>query len=530
MNSFLEAVASHDTYTENGAVSHGTTGKGLLDYFANSGTYRDRTQAEVDADVSKMWAESPKITLQMLMYLRTVTRKVHGVGDSVHKGQGARDEFRKAIGWVAKYHSDVLNKNLWIIPHVGCWKDLWHKDLAPHLNEDKVIELIKEGMQHDYHSPLIAKYLPKIRSASNTHNDEHKRKNRFARKICSALNWTERNYRSFKSSGPSHQFQRDMSHKNWNGIDFSKIPGKALFQLTTNKGRTDKKTTLERHNLEKRYLGWLAKQPTAKFTGYAYELMKGAGFTCYGANEPLSLTKKMTIDKQFEGLLKTAKSDKGGISGNVWCAIDTSSSMSCTVADGSVTAFDVCVSLGVYFSSLNEGSFKDNIIMFDDDSTIKKIKGTFTDKIGQICSETTAWGSTNFQSVINEIVRVRQSNPNIPIADYPETLLVVSDMQFNSSSNVETNHETAMRKLRAVGLPDIQVIWWDCSGRKKDFPSKATDAGTVLISGFDGSIVTNILGGETTTVDKVTGKKRMLNAYENMLKALNQDILNMIEI
>ena len=39
-------------------------------------------------------------------------------------------------------------------------------------------------------------------------------------------------------------------------------------------------------------------------------------------------------------------------------------------------------------------------------------------------------GSTNFQSVVDEIVRIRKSNPNIPLEDYPSTLLVVSDMQF----------------------------------------------------------------------------------------------------
>jgi hypothetical protein len=32
---------------------------------------------------------------------------------------------------------------------------------------------------------------------------------------------------------------------------------------------------------------------------------------------------------------------------------------------------------------------------------------------------TTAWGSTNFQSVIDLLVRIRRDHPTIPIADYP---------------------------------------------------------------------------------------------------------------
>lgn len=541
MNSFLKAVSSYDTYTENGAVSHSTSGDSLLDYFANAGAYRDRDIASVHADMGKIWAESPKMTLQMLFYLRMITRQVSGLSEKIQKGQGSRDEFRKAIGWVAKYHPDMFAKNMWLIPHVGCWKDLWHKDLAPHLDENQVLDLIKEGIQHEYHAPLIAKYLPKIRSASNTHNDEHKRKNTFARKVCSHLNWTEKAYRRFKSSGQSHQFQRDMSERHWSKIDFSKIPGKALLQIASNKGRADGKTTLERHDLEKRYIGWLAKQPTAKFTGYPYELFKSCGFNTYGPSNPPSLAQKMTIDKQFEGLLEKAKKDEGGIKGNVWCAIDTSASMGCGVAGNSgVTAFEVCVSLGVYFSSLNEGTFKDNIIMFDSESSVKKLSGGFVDKCLQITNATTAWGSTNFQSVIDEIIRIRKTNPKIPLSDYPETILVVSDMQFNPSdryrynayttSDVETNYNAAMRKLKAVGLPNVKVVWWDCTGRKTDMPSKAEDAGTTLISGFDGAIITNILGGETKTVDKKTGKVRELNAYENMLKALDQEVLNMVTI
>ena len=49
-------------------------------------------------------------------------------------------------------------------------------------------------------------------------------------------------------------------------------------------------------------------------------------------------------------------------------------SMGCSVANG-VTAYDIYIGLGIYFSSLNEGAFKDNVIMFDTESTVKKTVG-----------------------------------------------------------------------------------------------------------------------------------------------------------
>jgi hypothetical protein len=542
-NAFLEAVAQHDTYTENMAISHSTTGDALLDYFAKAGTFRDRPVEDVHADVSRIWAESPQVALQILFYLRMVTRTTKGffASEKVQKGQGVRDEFRKAVAWVASYHPEVFYTNMWLMPIVGCWKDLWHTDLIDVLDNEKVWELVQRGMGDNYNRALLAKYLPKIRSKRNTYNNRHHRLNQFARGLCVRMGWNEKQYRQFKASGEAHTFQRAMSGGLWDQLDFARIPGKALFQLLNSKGR-DGVTTLERHNLEKRYLSWLKTQPVAKFTGYVYELMKAVDIGLFGNKLSLTAAQKYTLDKQFAGLLQLAKKDEGGLSGNVWCALDTSGSMTHEVTKN-VSAYDICVSLGIYFSSLNEGAFKDHVIMFDNVSQVKKLNGEFTDKVLQIRQASTAWGSTNFQSVIDEIVRIRCSSPNVPLEDYPDTLLVVSDMQFNPAAHgnywnqptfthadSQTNYEVAMKKLSKVGLGKMRIVWWWVTGRCDDFPSTIRDEGVAMIGGFDGAVITNILGGEQTTIDEKTGEVRQLNAYENMLKALNQEVLTQIKL
>lgn len=523
-NKFLAAVSQHDTYTENGAVSHSTTGDGLLDYFSKAGTYKDRAIGDVYRDISKCWAESPKITMQMIFYLRMVTRQTKGFlnSDAVQKGQGIRDEYRKAITWVAINHPEILYSNLWLMPLVGTWKDLWHETLLDVLDRDKVYELIQRGMNDKYNAALIAKFLPKIRSKSHVFNARHKKLNDFARGLCSRMGWTEKNYRQYKSAGEAHKFQKDMCNNRWTDLNFKAIPGKALFSLVNHKGKKDKKTTLERHNLEAKYLKWLDTQPVAKFTGYVYELLKAA--QVHG----LSLSQKHTLDKQFDGLIQLARKDRKGLTGNVWCALDTSGSMSSGLYEHNVTPLQVCVALGIYFSTLNQGAFQDSVIMFDNTSKVLKLKGTFTEKVAQVPHN--AMGGTNFQSVVDEIVRVRRTHPEIPIEEYPETLLVVSDMQFNCTGSTKTNYEAMMSKLQAVGLPNIKCVWWWVTGRGKDFPSTGLDEGVTMIGGFDGAIITNILGGETTTVDKITGKIRQLNAYEQMLKALNQESLNAVSM
>ena len=201
-----------------------------------------------------------------------------------------------------------------------------------------------------------------------------------------------------------------------------------------------------------------------------------------------------------------------------------------------LSALDVCVSLGIYFSALNEGAFKDNVIMFNSTSERLQLKGKFTEKCGQVPAN--AMGGTNFQSVIDEIVRIRKANPSIPIEDYPTTLLVVSDMQFNPTSsrtsyygssygyrwnkdNENTNYEEAMAKLTKVGLTEINIIWWDVTGRGRDVPVRKGDARTALLSGFDGAIITEILGGN---------EQKALDMTEVMNTALGQDLLMQITL
>ena len=523
------------TVNEKGAKALATSGKNSLNYFANIGTYRGRDLKEVAKDMSKAWKEDPLLALSILFYARMVTRKTKGGFEStkVQKGQGVKDEFIKGLQYVESNHPEILKKNLWIVPLVGSWKDLWYDSANSghyhYIMPEEVYSLIKDYIRKDeYNRSLIAKYLPRIRSGKQVKNDRHKRMNKWALGLCSFLGWSQKDYRKFKSNpaNVAHLWQRKMSAKEWDEIDFNKIPGRAISQMINNKGK-DGKSALQRHGLETKFETWLDTQPIAKFTGYVYELFKQA--------QPYKLPsfKEKLINKQFDGLLALAKADGvSGLQGNVWCALDTSSSMGCPVLPQSVlSAYDICISLGIYFSSLNEGAFKDHVVMFDDRSKVLKLKGTFVEKVKQISMASTAWGSTNFQSVIDEIVRVRKSYPEIPVSEFPETILVVSDMQFDpAGKNTETNYEHMMKKLTAVGLDKVKVIWWNVTGRSKTFTNKFDDNGVTLISGFDPAIISLILGGEKEKVDEVTGKVRALTPYENMMKALDQEVLKLLKI
>src|SRR3990172_7172782 len=260
-NQFTQALGQKNTITWNDAVSNSTSGDLILDYFAKCGSFRGRSQSEVDASMGAIFGTDPVLAMKTVFYNRMITRRVRGFTETekVQRGQGQKDEFVKSLIWLERNYPNLLYNNLWIVPAVGSWKDLWYDSPATKLwhyvNPQQVYQLIEKGLADPYHRALIAKYLPKIRSRRNAKTERHKRLNVWARNLCTHLEWTERDYRKFKSNpeNSAHLFQRLMCSSLWDKLDFKAIPGRALFNLTNRKGK-DGESFLSRHSLEDKYI------------------------------------------------------------------------------------------------------------------------------------------------------------------------------------------------------------------------------------------------------------------------------------
>ena len=118
-------------------------------------------------------------------------------------------------------------------------------------------------------------------------------------------------------------------------------------------------------------------------------------------------------------------------------------------------------------------------------------------------------------------------------------------MQFNPSTNrwgnsgwatsaqEKTNYEMATKKLSAVFpkefVDNFKIIWWYCANRDtRDFPSTMEDAGTYMIGGYDGAIISFILGGDAPVKVDETGKKVQPTMEDVINAALNQEALALI--
>lgn len=535
--------------TENGATQLISTGSALVDQFGKAGNYRGRAIDDVFAEQAKIWGENSEMALRFPFYLRMITRKIKVGNDNTtekpQNGQGARDEAFKRLLWIAKNHRADFDNNIFLLPLVGSWKDIWTMMFYDKMNNinavdhNMMFELLMNGLKSEVHVDLVKKFMPRIKSSSKCNTDWTKETNAYAKEFAKFMGVSYSEYNKLKSSGKAHDFQKIICARQYDKLEWKKIPGRALHLLVKGK-------FLENHNLKDSYTKWILSQPTAKFTGYVFELAKTIREKCgimggsYGSStDRLPIELKHTVDAQFEQLAKTAL-EGGKITENVLCCLDTSGSMTTRVQGlNNVSCLDVATSLAVFFAKINKGAFHNSIMAFDHVSSLFELPSeSFCENINSLPN--CGYGDTNFISIIDAIIKIREENPNIPLEEYPTTLLVVSDMEFNSPSfcghrSSDTNNEVARKKLLTAFPKDfvdkVRFIWWNVASRHgtKGFESTANDNGSMFLSGFDGSIMTMLLG-EDCVVDKESGEVHRPTAEEIVKNALSQEIFTYVEL
>lgn len=547
-------VANNLTTTTNGAVVPISTGDVLIDQFGRAGSFRGRDFKAVSEDMEKLWASNPENALKFTFYLRMITRAIKLTKDKttekLQKGQGSRDESFKRLLWIAKTHPEIFYKNIWLLPLIGSWKDIWTlmvmaRDLDINLENKVMFALMAVGLKEETQKDLILKFMPRIKTTSNLKTDRSFSLTTLAKSFADYLGLSSRQYNKMKSTGAAHLFQRQICDQDYEALKWGSIPGIALGILTSGK-------FLSNHELVDNYMEWLEKQGTVKFNGYPYDLFKrlckgrsayyllgyGRG---YGM-ETVPVVVRKTVDLQFKDLIDKIEAE-GKWNENVLCALDTSGSM----ASGwkGVAPIDVCLSLGIYFSTLNKGHFHKKVMTFDSHSEVVQLAGSFTEMVSQIKRD--AMGGTNFESIIDSLLTYRRTHPNVPLNEFPTTLLVVSDMQFNEfeinpksryawAERKVLSKETVYKKMREKLLTvfpkefvdSMKFIWWNVNGEHENQPATLRDGNMYFFSGMDGAVVSMVLG---TDEEKKPEKEKVTKTMEEVAtEALNQEILRYVTL
>jgi hypothetical protein len=206
--------------------------------------------------------------------------------------------------------------------------------------------------------------------------------------------------------------------------------------------------------------------------------------------------------------------------------VDVSGSMSCSAGSSdSLTCMDVAISLGIYISERNEGTFKDSFLTFSSTPSLQYLTGdSLKGKLQQLGSA--HWGMSTNLTATFDLLLDQAVTHNIPLEEMPTKILILSDMEFDAAigncweKNPDWN-PTAMEMIKTKyeesGYEMPAIVFWNLNSRGNDnFPVKQDEMNTALISGFSPSILKSVLNGENLTPYSVMMKTVDSVRYENI--------------
>jgi hypothetical protein len=465
------------TVTTNGMRARTTSSNALVDLFNVIGSAR---QQDLSQRFSLAALENEEIALRILLWAR-----------DIRGGAGERSTFRKLLSLLDTVEPTSAAKIMHLVPIVGRWDDLFaykSKD-----NRDEAFSMIAQALNDG--DSLCAKWMPREKGT----------KSALARELISWLGLSPRSYRKM-IAGLTNVVENKMCAKEWDKIDFSKLPSVASARYQKAFGRNTPDTY-------GKYLAELKKpeserDPSVKINAsalYPHDVIKAC---LYGHSD--------AADAQWEALPNYCGDTK------ILPVSDVSGSMKERLDKSGLTAYDVSLALGMYFADKNEGDFKGLMLPFSGEAKFFKIAGNLKRKINTVRANGSDWGSnTNLEGAFVEILRVAKKG-GVAKEDMPKYILLLSDMQFDRCVRKSDDSALSMikRMYAEAGYEVPQIVFWNLVGRAYDnTPVKFDKGGTALVSGYSPALLKAVLSMELED----------FTPYNVMLKTVMNDRYNYLE-
>lgn len=575
---FINQLSDNITYTENGHVCLAHLNDDLVELFFN--LVRNNNPEEMMLKImNQAKTDQNPILIQNLFILAFQTRWCRG-------GKGERKLFYDMLKVLYRHFPTIVTNCLDLIPLFGYWKDLFNLleefenintlqygnvlyepllnlCMKQHLND--MAELKKEKPELSFY----AKYFPSQRNLKKIEKTDLKnklnRRNKFFKDLAILLypypsNCSNKS-KHFKYAcmklRKDHTMLRKaldipevkMCAQKWSEINFSRVcsqcmtkNNKAFLNENDNKHSEEQDRINCRDNLIKHIID---KGVHGAQTDL-YQLVKKV----FG-NYNLSFGQKIIFNAQYESLktdLLKKIQERVNENNETKTSFDLSKTVVMSDVSGSMSGDPMYVSIafGILISDLAQGPFNNQVLTFDSNPVFHNLSSceNFVDKVNSL--QSAPWGGfTNFEKAMNLICQKIKNN-EISEENIPETLLVISDMQFNSAcsynsyynSNKESGYPykkicDAFSKLGQdkYGHPikPPTIVFWNVRS-SIGFPADSNEEGVIMMSGYSTSLLKFILSGEmeevVEMVDEETGEVKQIKKQltsEEMLQKVLQD-------
>lgn len=458
-----------------------------------------KSNREVDISTLQMWFDkTPEHKLHDLIVLVFYIRDCRG-------GKGEREIGRKLLHHFAKSFPEQFLRVVHLIPEYGRYDDLIYL-LIEELSDDvekAILTIIRKQLFEDYDNmnkgevvSLLAKWLP-------SENDSWDKKYNIVDKICRFLEINKSAYRK-KYLSPLRAYlkivETFMCSKKWDEIDFNKVPSCAMNRLK----KAFEKNVPENYNSWKEGLKSGESKVNAKQL-YPYEVIKSVSSVPYIKDE--------VVIEQWKVL--EAETVKLGKLSKTVCVSDVSGSMTCNDS----LPMHNSISLGLLISNCVEGDFHNLVISFSTNPQFFEIpEGDVYEKYNLI--KDIEWGGTTDLYKVFKLILKKCQDCGLKAEDAPETLLIISDMQFDTAVSGKTNLESINELYKNSGYKRPKLVFWNVAGETTDFPATIRDDGTCLISGFSPSILESISNCEEINAVNVMMRTLTKERYEPIRKCL----------
>jgi len=443
------------TKTENGMVTYTTSLNKCLDLFFKGGAMRQRSETEIINLFSEAYNEDPSITMKLLGWIR-----------DARMGAGERRFAKICLKWLSS-KDENFDKLLYITKELGRWDDIL--ELLDSQYETKVLDSIKTSLENG--DGLLAKWLD--------------RKGPIANKIRKFMGLTPKEYRKLLV-GLTKVVETQMCNKEWSEIEYTKVPSLAMSKYGRAFGRHDQ----------------------ARFASFIESAKKGEVKINASVVYPHQLVTKVLSDRG------TATAQWNQLPN--WIGDSNCKFLPVCDVSGSMAGLpmDVSVGLGIYLSERNKSIFKDGFITFSSNPKLQYLKGDLYERVNQL--RMAEWGmTTNLEEVFNLILNVATKN-NLTSDQLPESILIISDMEFNSATRFNDNAmDMISNKYESNGYKRPNIVFWNVNASSKNIPVKFDEKGTALISGFSPSIMTSLLSGD-------------INPMKIMMNTINKERYNIL--
>ena len=438
------------------------------------------------------------------------------------------NEIQFKMGYSGNYHTEARNQNRYIEGRLiegknchemyfslrsltkGVYLDDRFLSMEKVPYEGKVIEVIKEQLREDFANykankaiSLLAKWLPSA-------NASNKETIRLANKIIAGLKTSPREYRKTLSAlrKYSNVIETKTCAKEWGDIDYNAVPSKANIKYANAFLRNDETRRRE-------YLGKLAGGDKSvkinSSVNFPHDVLH-----MYNGRSGWNYVNLKSYDETIEQLWKNLK-DVPGLKDTI-VVRDDSGSMSSTVGNTNVQAYEVATALGIYCAERLNANYKNKIITFSHTPRFLDFSdpthfGSLHSKYEFLLKHSEV-ADTNIEAVFLLILGTAVEN-HLKDEDLPKQILILSDMEFNGATcgtrptvSLFTHLQMEFKKY---GYTMPKLIFWNICGRTGTIPCIQNDAGVILVSGFSQNVLSLVNSGKTDPYDALIdelGKER----------------------